>query len=189
MKLLAFLLSAFVASAADANWPAYLGDKASTHYSTLRQITPKNVAKLAVAWTYRAGGTDANNRSQIQCNPLVIDGVLYGTSPDLQAFALDAATGRELWRFNPASIKGITKAGVNRGLVFWVDRKDRRIFYANDRYLHALDAATGQRVPSFGNEGSIDLKADLGRDVGGLALQANTPGVLFGDLQIGRAHV
>ena len=184
MKLLAFLLSAFVASAADANWPAYLGDKASTHYSTLRQITPRNVAKLEVAWSFRAGGADANNRSQIQCNPLVIDGVLYGTSPDLQAFALDAASGRELWRFNPASIKGITKAGVNRGLVFWADGKDRRIFYANDRYLHALDAATGQRVPSFGNEGSIDLKADLGRDVSGLSLQANTPGVLFGDLLI-----
>ena len=184
MKLLAFLLSAFVASAADANWPAYLGDKASTHYSTLRQITPRNVAKLEVAWSFRAGGADANNRSQIQCNPLVIDGVLYGTSPDLQAFALDAASGRELWRFNPASIKGITKAGVNRGLVFWAAGKDRRVLYANDRYLHALDAATGQRVPSFGKEGSIDLKADLGRDVSGLSLQANTPGVLFGDLLI-----
>lgn len=184
MKLLAFLLTAVVASAADANWPAYLGDKASTHYSTLRQITPRNVAKLEVAWTFRAGGADANNRSQIQCNPLVIDGVLYGTSPDLQAFALDAASGRELWRFNPASIKGITKAGVNRGLVFWADGRDRRILYPNDRYLHALDAATGQRVASFGKEGSIDLKADLGRDVSGLSLQANTPGVLFGDLLI-----
>ncbi len=184
MKLLALLLSVVAASAADSNWSAYLGDKASTHYSTLRQITPRNVGKLEVAWSYRAGGADPNNRSQIQCNPLVLDGVLYGTSPDLQAFALDAATGRELWRFNPASIKGITKAGVNRGLVFWADGKDRRILYANDRYLHALDAATGQRVTSFGKEGSIDLKADLGRDVSGLSLQANTPGVLFGDLLI-----
>ena len=184
IKLLAFLFSAAVASAADANWPAYLGDNASTHYSTLRQITPRNVAKLEVAWSFRAGGADANNRSQIQCNPLVIDGVLYGTSPDLQAFALDAASGRELWRFNPASIQGITKAGVNRGLVFWSAGQDRRVLYANDRYLHALDAATGQRVASFGKEGSIDLKADLGRDVSGLSLQANTPGVLFGDLLI-----
>ena len=184
MKLLALLLSVVAASAADSNWSAYLGDKASTHYSTLRQITPRNVGKLEVAWSYRAGGADPNNRSQIQCNPLVIDGVLYGTSPDLQAFALDAASGRELWRFNPASIKGITKAGVNRGLVFCSDGKDRRILYANDRYLHALDAATGNRVPGFGMEGSIDLKADLGRDVSGLSLQANTPGVVFGNLVI-----
>ena len=184
MKWFALLMSASVASAADANWGTYLGDPASSHFSTLKQITPRNVAKLEVAWTYRAGGADPRNRSQIQCNPLVIDGVLYGTTPDLQAFAIDAASGRELWRFDPASIKGFTKAGVNRGLVHWADGADRRILYANDHFLHALDARTGQRIASFGNGGSIDLKADLGRDVSGLSLQANTPGVLFGDLLI-----
>src|SRR5262245_20372897 len=115
--------------AADANWGVYLGDKASSHYSTLTQITPRNVAKLELAWTYNTGGVDRNNRSQIQCNPLIIDGVLYGTSPDLQLFALTADSGRELWRFNPASIPGITKGGVNRGLVYWADGSDRRILY------------------------------------------------------------
>lgn len=181
MKLIIFLTTAVVAAAADANWDVYLGDKASTHFSTLRQITPRNLSRLEVAWTYHAGGADTNNRSQIQCNPLVIDGVLYGTSPDLQAFALDAATGRELWRFNPAAVEGVTKAGVNRGLVWWADGTDRRIFYANDHFLHALDARTGERIPSFGAGGSVDLKDDLGREVRGLALQATTPGVIFGD--------
>jgi hypothetical protein len=180
--LLPFL--ALAARGADADWPAYLGDKASSHYSTLRQITPRNVTKLEVAWTYQAGGADKNNRSQIQCNPLVVDGVFYGTTPDLQAFALDAAAGRELWRFNPASVKGVTKAGVNRGLVFWHEGSDRRLLYANDRFLHALDAATGQRIAMFGDGGTIDLKRDLGRDVSGLALQSTTPGVVFGDLLI-----
>ena len=184
MKWFALLMSAGVASAADANWSTYLGDQASSHFSTLKQLTPRNVAKLEVAWTYRAGGADPRNRSQIQCNPLVIDGVLYGTTPDLQAFAIDAASGRELWRFDPAAIKGFTKAGVNRGLVHWAAGADRRILYANDHFLHALDARTGQRIASFGDGGSIDLKADLGRDVSGLSLQANTPGVLFGDLLI-----
>ncbi len=184
MKWFALLMSASVASAADANWSTYLGDQASSHFSTLKQLTPRNVAKLEVAWTYRAGGADPRNRSQIQCNPLVIDGVLYGTTPDLQAFAIDAASGRELWRFDPAAIKGFTKAGVNRGLVHWAAGADRRILYANDHFLHALDARTGQRIASFGDGGSIDLKADLGRDVSGLSLQANTPGVLFGDLLI-----
>jgi len=184
MKWIVLLMSASVVSAADANWSTYLGDKASSQYSPLRQLTPRNVAKLEVAWTYAAGGADPRNRSQIQCNPLVVDGVLYGTTPDLQAFAIDAATGKELWRFNPASIQGITKAGVNRGLVFWADGADRRILYANDHFLHALDARTGQRIASFGNAGSLDLKGDLGRDIGGLSLQANTPGVLFGDLLI-----
>ena len=182
--LSALLCLPLLASAADSNWGTYLGDKASSHYSTLKQITPRNVAKLEVAWTFRAGGMDTNNRSQIQCNPLVIDGVLYGTTPDLQLFALDAATGRELWRFNPATVKGITKAGVNRGLVHWGTGAERRILYGNDRFLHAIDAATGQRIPSFGDGGSIDLKRDLGRDVSGLSVQSTTPGVVYGDLLI-----
>lgn len=173
-----------VAFAADSNWGTYLGDKASSHYSTLKQITPRNVAKLQVAWTYRAGGMDTNNRSQIQCNPLVIDGVLYGTTPDLQLFALNAATGTELWRFNPTSVKGITKAGVNRGLVYWADGDDRRILFGCDHFLHAINASNGQRVASFGDGGAIDLKKDLGRDVSSLSLQSSTPGVLYGDLLI-----
>src|SRR3954451_15250179 len=85
------------ASGADVNWPVYLGDKASSHYSTLNQITSENVTKLQPMWTYQSGGVDRNNRSQIQCNPLVIDGVLYGTTPDLQLFALAADSGKELW--------------------------------------------------------------------------------------------
>lgn len=173
-----------VAFAADSNWGTYLGDKASSHYSALKQITPRNVAKLQVAWTYRAGGMDTNNRSQIQCNPLVIDGVLYGTTPDLQLFALNAATGTELWRFNPTSVKGITKAGVNRGLVYWADGDDRRILFGCDHFLHAINASNGQRVASFGDGGAIDLKKDLGRDVSSLSLQSSTPGVLYGDLLI-----
>ena len=176
--------TATLAQSADVNWPAYLGDKASSHFSTLKQITPRNVAKLEVAWTYRAGGADRQNRTQIQCNPLVIDGVLYGTSPDLQAFAIEAATGRELWRFDPAAVKGLAKAGVNRGLVYWADGADRRILFANDQFLHALDAATGKRIAGFGRDGSVNLKDGLGRDVSGLSLQANTPGVIFRDLLI-----
>ena len=180
----ALVLLPFLASAADENWGTYLGDKASSHSSTLKQITPRNVAKLEVAWTYRAGGMDTNNRSQIQCNPLVIDGVLYGTTPDLQLFALNATSGKELWRFNPTSVQGVTKAGVNRGVVHWGSGADQRILYGNDHFLHAINAKTGQRIPSFGDGGSIDLKRDLGRDVSGLALQSTTPGVLFGDLLI-----
>jgi glucose dehydrogenase len=153
------LLLPLLARAADGDWPTYLGDKASSHYSALKQLTPRNVAKLEVAWTFNAGGADKNNRSQIQCNPLVVDGVLYGTTPDLQAFALDAATGRELWRFDPASVKGVTKAGVNRGVVFWSEGNDRRVLYANDHFLHALNAITGERIASFGEGGSAATSA------------------------------
>ncbi|MCX6870925.1 MAG: PQQ-binding-like beta-propeller repeat protein [Verrucomicrobia bacterium] len=152
------------ASPGTVDWPVYLGDAASSHYSRSEQIQAKNVARLQVAWTYRSGGSDAQNRSQIQCNPLVIDGVVYGTTPDLKLFALDATTGVQKWRFDPAACKGITKSGVNRGLVYWAEGSDRRILYANDHFLHAIDAVTGQRIPSFGQEGSIDLKQELGRD-------------------------
>ena len=186
MKLIpaSLVLLPLLCPASDSNWGVYLGDSASSHYSALHQITPRNVAKLEVAWTYRAGGNDPNNRSQIQCNPLVIDGILYGTTPDLQLFAIDAASGRELWRFNPAAVKGLAKSGVNRGLVSWASGADHRILYANDHFLHAIDAKTGERIPTFGQGGSIDLKRDLGRDVSALALQSTTPGVLFGDLLI-----
>jgi quinoprotein glucose dehydrogenase len=172
------------ASPGTVDWPVYLGDAASSHYSRSEQIQAKNVARLQVAWTYRSGGSDAQNRSQIQCNPLVIDGVVYGTTPDLKLFALDATTGVQKWRFDPAACKGITKSGVNRGLVYWAEGSDRRILYANDHFLHAIDAVTGQRIPSFGQEGSIDLKQELGRDASGLSLQATTPGVVFKDLLI-----
>jgi len=172
---------------AESDWSAYLGDKAATHFSRLRQLTPENVQKLVPVWTYKAGGASPNNRTQIQCNPLIIAGVLYGTSPELVLFALDAATGRELWRFDPASVPGLTKGGVNRGLMHWQDPAnpaDARIYYANSNFLHAIDAKSGKPVPAFGKGGAIDLKQNLGRDIGGLALTATSPGVIFGDLLI-----
>lgn len=170
--------------AAGMDWPVYLGDAASSQYSRLTQLQPGNVSRLEVAWTYRAGGADPNHRSQIQCNPLVIGGILYGTSPDLCLFALDAATGRELWRFDPVADAGLPKSGVNRGLVHWSEGNDRRLFYANDHYLHAIDPGTGRRISGFGRDGSVDLKESLGREEGGLSVQANTPGALYGDLLI-----
>lgn len=91
------------------DWPVYLGDSGSTHYSRLGQIDARNVTRLEVAWTYRGGWSDPQNRSQIQCNPLVIDGVVYGTTADLKLFALDATSGVQKWRFDPAACDGITK--------------------------------------------------------------------------------
>jgi quinoprotein glucose dehydrogenase len=184
MRLLLLPCLAATAFAASANWDTYHGDPAGSQYSTLSQITPGNVASLEVAWAYRTGGLDGKDRTQIQCNPLVIEGMLYGTTPDLQLFALDAATGREKWRFDPARIPGLSKAGVNRGLATWTDGARRRLLYANNNWLHAIDAATGERIADFGRGGSVDLKDDLGRDVSKLSLQASTPGIVFGDLLI-----
>ncbi|CAN5404211.1 hypothetical protein BH23VER1_BH23VER1_21740 [soil metagenome] len=178
-----FPLALTALSAADQDWAAYLGDKSSAQYSALDQITADNVGDLEVAWTYNAGDAREGGRSQIQCNPLVVDGVLYGTSPQLKVFAVGAATGEERWRFD-ASATGRPLDGVNRGLVYWADGTDRRILFAASHFLYAIDAESGTLVEGFGDGGAVDLKGDLGRDVRGLSLQATTPGVLFGDLLI-----
>ena len=182
-RSLFLLLTLAVGQAADLDWPAYLGDKASSQFSAAAQLTPENVAKLEVAWTFQSGGADKDNRSQIQCNPLVVGGTLYGTSPDFQLFALDAATGLEKWRFDPAR-EGLPKGGVNRGLVHWGEGDEARIFYGNDHFLHAIDVRTGKRIESFGKRGSVDLKDGLGREAKDLYVAANTPGVIFRDLLI-----
>jgi quinoprotein glucose dehydrogenase len=182
-KWILLLLPSAALQAAEVDWPVYLGDKASGQYSALGQITPENVGSLQQVWSFASGGADPQNRSQIQCNPLVVGGVLFGTSPDFQLFALDAATGVEKWRFDPAK-DGLPKSGVNRGLVHWGTGDEARILYANDRFLHAIDPRTGKRIGSFGKQGSVDLKEGLGRDAGNLHLTANTPGVVYGDLLI-----
>jgi quinoprotein glucose dehydrogenase len=180
--LAASLITACCTNAADQNWSSYLGDSARSHYSTLKQITPANVQRLEVAWTYRAGDARADNRSQIQCNPLIIDGVLYGTSPQLKVIALDAATGRELWRFDPVKDGKGGASGVNRGVVHWAEGNDRRILHIADHFLYAVDARTGKLVESFGEGGRVDIKQGLGRDTSKLAIAGSTPGTVFGNL-------
>lgn len=165
------------------DWPSYLGNSARTHYSMLTQISTTNVAQLEVAWTYHSGDARADNFSQIQCNPLIIDGVLYGTTPQLKLVALEAATGRELWRFDPFG--GNTNAnalGVNRGVTYWAEGTDRRILFSADHFLYAIDAATGRPVRGFGAGGRVDIKEGLGRDVSSLFVVSTTPGTVFKNL-------
>jgi quinoprotein glucose dehydrogenase len=173
------------APAATNDWPSYLGDPGRAHYSALSQIDRENVSQLEVAWTYRAEDGRNDNLSQIQCNPLIIDGILYGTTPQLKLFALNAATGREIWRFDPAQAKpGINSLGLNRGVVCWGTGGSRRILYSADHFLFAVDAATGRLVESFGASGMVDIKEDLGRDVSKLYVVSTTPGTLFENLLI-----
>ena len=180
-----FLFSLATRAADSADWPSYLGDNERSHYSRLKQINAQNVSQLKVAWTYQSGGARPDGRSQIQCNPLIIDGVLFGTSPELVLFALDAATGKELWRFNPLRGGGDHQAlGLNRGVVYWADGDDRRILYTTGSTLHAVNARDGKLVGSFGDGGRVDMKKGLGRDAKNLHLLANTPGIVFRDLLI-----
>lgn len=171
--------------AADQDWPTYLGDKSSSQYSSLDQITVQNVSELKIAWVYNSGGASADNRSQIQCNPLIIEGVLFGTNPMIELFALDAATGKELWRYDPTDGRGnIGSLGVNRGLAYWEKGSDTRILFGVGENLFAINAKSGKPIRSFGDNGKINLKKGLGRNVDNQSYLANTPGVVFEDLII-----
>ena len=164
-------------------WEVYEGDDGKNRYSILNQIDRSNVDRLQVAWTYHSGDKRENPPSTIECNPIVVDGVLYATSPKLKAFALDAATGKELWRFDP--FKDRDARGVNRGVAYWEDGEDRRILYAAGSKLYALDADTGQPVEDFGQGGTVDLKEGLDRDVSDEAyVAASSPGIVYEDLLI-----
>lgn len=172
-------------AAESADWPSYLGNKERSHYSPIKQINAKNVNQLKVAWTYQSGGARTDGRTQIQCNPIIVGGVLYATSPELVLFALDAASGKELWRFNPLNGGGDHQAlGVNRGVVYWADGDDRRILYTTGSTLHCVNARDGKIITSFGDSGRVDIKQGLGRDANNLYIVATTPGIVFRDLLI-----
>jgi quinoprotein glucose dehydrogenase len=166
-------------------WRRHGGDAGHTQHSPLAQIDATSVARLAVAWTYRTGDAREDGRSQIQCNPVVVEGVLYATSAQLKAFALDAATGRERWRFDPFAAGAEESAlGVNRGVVVWGDGAERRVLFSAGQHLFALDAASGKPIPTFGDGGRVDLREGLGRDPKGLYVLSTTPGGVYRDLLV-----
>ncbi len=165
------------------DWPVYLGDNYSSHYSGLSEISKENIGKLTVAWEYHTGDDVSGNRSQIQCNPIIIDGILYGTSPNLKVFALDAATGKELWNYDPDSLRN-SAPNVNRGVAFWKDGKDKRILFTYGEFLYCLDAKTGFPVMTFGDSGKVSLKEGLGDKSNDLYVAATSPGIIYNDLLI-----
>jgi quinoprotein glucose dehydrogenase len=173
--------------ATDQDWAEYGGNAANTRYSALEQINASNVGQLKLAWEYHTGEIDTNNRGQIQCNPLIINGILYGVSSKINVFALDAATGVQRWKFDPFTLFGGQNswAGTSRGLVHWDGGPDdQRIFVSAGSYLIALDAKTGKAIPSFGEGGKIDLRKDLDYHKSEFLLVCNTPGVIYKDMII-----
>ena len=170
------------------DWPVYLGDLSRSHYSSLQDINAGNVEKLKVAWVYHSGDADSAAASQIECSPIERNGMLYGVSPQLKLFALDAATGRQRWRFDPYRGMASTQVQLNasRGVAYWAspDGRGDRLFYVAGSYLYAVDALTGTLVKRFGDSGRIDLHEGLDRDVKDLFVTSTTPGVIYRDLLI-----
>jgi quinoprotein glucose dehydrogenase len=157
------------------DWPVYGGTPENNHYSTLAQINRNNVQRLRIAWSF-----DTGEPGGLQTSPLVVAGVLYGITPAQQVFALNAGTGKLLWRFD----SGRKGTQPNRGLAYWASGGDRRILVGIMNFVYALHAATGKPVPGFGEHGRIDLQENLGRDPERQSVVMTSPGVVYQDLLI-----
>ena len=175
----AFLLVPNSPAQSRKSWSDYGGAADSAQYSALSEINRSNVNKLQVAWTYPTGD---NNKYSF--NPLVADGLIYVLGKNNSIIALDAATGKEVWAL-PADPD--TKVITSRGINYWEskDRSDRRLLFASNHFLRAIDARTGKPIPSFGVDGRVNLKEGLDRDPASIRLvQSTTPGRVFEDLLI-----
>jgi glucose dehydrogenase len=164
-----------------ANWPAYGGGLDDIRYSALKQINRSNVSNLKVAWTFDTG--DAYPGAEFQCNPLIIHGVLYATTPKVNVIALDAATGKLKWRFDPDTAHRAPVKMRSRGVTYWSDGRDSRIFAAWRQYLYSLVAETGKPDPAFGDNGRIDLRDHLGRKPRNM-VSLTTPGIVYKNLLV-----
>jgi quinoprotein glucose dehydrogenase len=160
--------------AASNDWPVYQGSSANIKYSTLDQVTPANVRNLRVAWRYSSTQASETNTTDMKTNPLIIDGTLYGLNPQLKLFALEAATGKVKWVYDPFTVpqkgKNIGRGDfaastkISRGIAFYRGSPtDQRIIYApgGGHALYCVDALTGKIIPSFGDNGIVDMHDDL----------------------------
>ncbi len=159
--------SGYMPSIKNGDWPSYTGDTTGARYSPLAQINAENFNKLEVAWRFKTDNLGTKPEFKLEGTPLVIKGMLYttaGTRRDV--VALKADTGEMVWMHS--EFEGIRAVNSprqlsGRGLSYWTDGKgDERIIYVTTGYkMIALDAKTGNRIPTFGKDGYIDLKLGL----------------------------
>ncbi|HWB85191.1 MAG TPA: pyrroloquinoline quinone-dependent dehydrogenase [Bryobacteraceae bacterium] len=169
-------------------WRNYGGDAGATRYSPLDQVKPSNVKQLKVAWAHHTEDAMERPATTIEGEPIVVNGVMYIQTAQLQARALNAATGKPLWNFDPRdSRKGGRAAGFSRGVTYWQnpgDAKDQRIFAPEGALLRCLNAATGEPKPEFAQEGSLDLVRGYDPDRTDQWVRLTSPPSLYRDILI-----
>ena len=170
-------------------WGIYRGDKKGNQFAELAQIHAANVTGLKPVWEYHTG--DAGNRTSSYANPIMVDGILYVSTPSLNAAAIDAETGEELWFFDSSAYneQGRRVQGRNRGVVYWEGDASSRIFVFVRHRVYAVAAKTGELIEDFGRGGFIDLRYDLGVDPASASVETTCPGIVFEDKLIVTARV
>jgi quinoprotein glucose dehydrogenase len=158
------------------DWPIYGGDANGDRYSPLSQIDRKNVKQLHVAWR-----VDVGTEGGLQVNPLIVGRTMFVYTPSEQVMALDAASGKQMWTFDP----GVKATQPSRGFSYWTNGKQSILFAGVMDHLYALDPNTGKPIPSFGESGSVDLRKDLGNeDFASNFAVLTTPGTIYKDMII-----
>jgi quinoprotein glucose dehydrogenase len=173
----------------EVDWPGVGNDPGCMRYSPLDQINRENVARLKPAWTYHTGELEGRTGKTIECTPIVVEGVMYLTTGYLRVVALDAATGREIWQFDPLKDHPFehrpASGGVNRGCAFWSDGRpggERRIIHGtSDGRLFSLEAGSGKLDPKFGEGGIRDLRKELDPKVARLSYGPTSAPVVWKD--------
>jgi quinoprotein glucose dehydrogenase len=157
------------------DWPVYGGQADGDHYSPLSQINRGNVQKLKEAWKF-----DAVEEGGLETSPIIIGKTLFGYTASQKVIALEASTGKLLWKFD----SGVPSKQPSRGLAYWTDGRHSRVLAGVTHYLYALDAETGKVISSFGEQGRIDLRKALRGDFLTQSIDLTSPGIVYQDLII-----
>ncbi|MBL7762073.1 MAG: PQQ-binding-like beta-propeller repeat protein [Chitinophagaceae bacterium] len=164
-------------------WSVYKADAASSSYSILNQINSDNVQHLQLAWIFNPGDAPEGRRQGgSQCNPIIIDGVMYVASARHRIYALQANDGKQLWSFDPYN--GGPGGGSFRGVTYWEDGDDKRILFTGGDNLFAVNAVTGKLITSFGNNGRVSMNIGIRDDPDKISIKPTSPGIIYKDLLI-----
>ncbi len=167
----------------DHEWGTYKADEKSTSYSPLDQINLSNVNQLKNVWTFEM--TDLPKGEQpvsSQTNPIIKEGVMYLNSGKQTVYALDASSGEKIWEYR--ALREGEPSAASRGVTYWENGNDKRIFYSAGNYLLGIDARTGTLIPTFGDSGKVNLNIGVRDNPDKISITLTTPGSIYKDLII-----
>ena len=163
-------------------WNTYSGDPSGSKYSSLNEINSQNVEKLKLLWTYELFDKNEEHRNGIQSNPIIIDGRIYLIGPDFNVHSINSENGALIWKYNPFPENRIS--GTTRGVTYYDDGLNGRIFFVAESVLFCLDALTGELINSFGSNGKTSLNKGFERNTEDLFISVTTPGIIFKNILI-----